>query len=227
MKYFYLVFFLIGLLLSNKEEQISFLVKYNGIKAGEAVLEKSISNHNINLTFNLKSRKFIDLIYKLRENLSITVDKQNFSILNINKSTQQGKYKKAFQASFDYNNSIGYINNNKIQIQNSIYDPISIIYHLRNEDLNQKKIFEYDIISKENIKKIIMQVVENEKITINNKDYECTVLEAIDQSIKEKSQSGIFKLWISSDINMLPIIIQKKANSGIIKMEISNYEIFE
>ena len=160
---------------------------YNGIKAGEAILEKSISHNNVNLNFNLKSRKFIDLIYKLRETLSMTVDRQNFSILNINKYTQQGKYKKNFKASFDYNNAIGYINNHKTKIKKSVYDPISIIYHLRNEDLNQKKIFEYDIISKENVKTIIIQSIGNEKITVNKKEYDCTILEAIDQSNKEKN----------------------------------------
>ena len=97
MKHFYIALFLVGLLFSNKVEQISYLVKYNGIKAGEAILEKSISHNNVNLNFNLKSRKFIDLIYKLRETLSMTVDRQNFSILNINKYTQQGKYKKNFK----------------------------------------------------------------------------------------------------------------------------------
>ena len=227
MKHFYIALFLVGVLFSNKVEQISYLVKYNGIKAGEAILEKSISNNNVNLTFNLKSRKFIDLIYKLRETLSMTVDRQNFSILNINKYTQQGKYKKHFKASFDYNNAIGYINNHKTKIKNSVYDPISIIYHLRNEDLKQKKIFEYDIISKENVKTIIIQSIGHERITINKKEYDCTILEAIDQSNKEKNKSKIFKLWISSDNNSLPVIIERKANSGTIKMEINNYKTFK
>ena len=157
----------------------------------------------------------------------MTVDRQNFSILNINKYTQQGKYKKHFKASFDYNNAIGYINNHKTKIKKSVYDPISIIYHLRNENLNQKKIFKYDIISKENVKTIIIQSIGNEKITVNKKEYDCTILEAIDQSNKEKNKSKIFKLWISSDNNSLPVIIERKANSGTIKMEINNYKTFK
>ena len=165
MKNIFIILFFVSFLLSDQEEQISYSVKYNGIKAGEATLEKKLFNDNINIIFNLKSRKFIDLLYKLRENISIIADKNYYSILSIDKLTQQGKYKKNYKASFNYDSFIGQINNKEFAIVNSIYDPISIIYNLRDRILDKDKIFTYDIISKNRIKTIEMHVVGNEKIS--------------------------------------------------------------
>ena len=225
MKRFFIIACFISILLPNNEEHISYLVKYNGIKAGEATLLKKIIKDDINITFNLKSRKFIDLIYKLRESVSITVDKKNYSILNINKSTQQGKYKKTYKASFDYNNSIGLINNNQITITNHIYDPISIIYNLRDKTFKKDQVYKYSIISKNSIKEIEMRVIGNEKVKIKNIEYECSILEAISSDDKEKiKRTDALKLWISSDQLAIPVIIEKEAKNGTITMEIQNYK---
>ncbi len=222
------IILLFSVLLSNHEETISYLVKYNGIKAGEAVLAKHIKDNDINLIFNLKSRKFIDLLYKLRESVSIIADKNNYSILSISKSTQQGKYKKNFTASFNYKKSIGQINNNEFILLNNIYDPISIIYNLRNQILDKDKIFKYDIISKNKTKTIEMHVVGHESIIINNKEYHCSILEATNSVDNEKvKKTDALKLWISSDAYALPIIIEKKAKNGNIKMEMISYKIIE
>ena len=58
MKNIFIILFFVSFLLSDHEEKILYSVKYNGIKAGEATLEKKIFNDNINIIFNLKSRKF-------------------------------------------------------------------------------------------------------------------------------------------------------------------------
>ena len=42
MKRFFIIAYFISILLPNNEEHISYLVKYNGIKAGEATLLKKI-----------------------------------------------------------------------------------------------------------------------------------------------------------------------------------------
>ena len=215
----------ISFLFSNNDEHISYLVKYNGIKAGEATLLKNIINNNVNITFNLESRKVIDLIYKLRESISITANKNNYSILHIDKFTQQGKYQKTYKASFDYDNLIGLINNNQISLTNNIYDPISIIYSLRNKTLKTNQVYKYNIISKDGIKEIEMHVIGNENVKVKNIEYECSILEAINSNDKETiKRTDALKLWISSDQLALPIIIEKKAKHGTITMEIQNYK---
>ena len=178
----------------------------------------------LKLRFFLSRKK--PILYKLRENISIIADKNYYSILSIDKSTQQGKYKKKYKASFDYESFIGQINSKEFTIVNSIYDPISIIYNLRDRILDKDKIFTYDIISKNRIKTIEMHVVGNEKIIINNIEYDCSILEAINTVDKENiKRTDALKLWISSDVYALPIIIEKKAKSGTIKMEIESYKI--
>ena len=150
----------------SETEKIVYNVKYNGIKAGQAILEKTLDENNVNISFNLKSRKIFDFIYKLRENILIKADKLEYHIYEIKKISQHGKYHKKFHAIFDYMKNIGSLDNIDINIRNKIYDPISIIYHLRNSELHIDKIFNYSIISKNNPKNLNIKVIGEEEIYV-------------------------------------------------------------
>ena len=109
-----------------------------------------------------------------------------------------------------------------INISDKIYDPISIIYHLRNNELTINKIFNYSIISKNKPKNISFSVLEEEEISINNKKYKCFILEAYEDT----SKKGFLKLWISQGEKNIPIIIEQRTKNGTIKMELQKYNFF-
>ena len=219
----YIIFYFSLLLSFSESEKIVYNVKYNGIKAGQAILEKTLDENNINISFNLKSRKIFDFIYKLRENILIKADKLEYHIYEIKKVSQHGKYHKKFHAIFDYIKNIGSLNNIDINISNKIYDPISIIYHLRNSELHIDKIFNYSIISKNNPKNLNIKVVGEEEISVKNKKYNCFILEADG----DRTKKGFLKLWISKGEGNIPVIIEKRAKNGTIKMELQNIYINE
>ena len=214
----YIILFFSLLLSLSKSEKIVYNVKYNGIKAGEATLEETFDEKNANISFNLKSRKIFDLSYKLRENILIKADTLEYHIYEIKKVSQHGKYHKKFHAIFDYIKNIGYLNNVDIKISNKIYDPISIIYHLRNSELIIDKIFNYKIISKNNPKNLNIKVIGEEEIFIKNKKYNCFILEAD----VNRTKKGFLKLWISKEEN-IPVIIEQRAKNGTIKMELQKF----
>jgi len=223
MKIFFQLLLSSSLLMSQPLEKIYYTVKYNNIKVGSATLEHSLlDNQSKKIQFNLKSKKIFDLIYKLREKTTIITDSDNYSIKSINKKSRQGQNKKSYQATFDYKNLTGEINSKIIKLKNQVYDPISIIYSFRDKLLKVEDIFKYDIISKNSLKSFEMHVVKKEKIKLNSKEHDCFVIEAF-QVIEDNKlkKSDELKLWISSE--NIPIIIEKKAKYGIIKMEINEY----
>ena len=52
MKNIFIILFFISFLLSDQEEKISYSVKYNGITAGQATLEKKLFKDHVNIIFN-------------------------------------------------------------------------------------------------------------------------------------------------------------------------------
>ena len=220
----HLIYLLFSLLLSFAiSEELSFNVYYNDIKAGHAFL--SVQKYDIDkkeINFNLQSNRFIDVIYKLRESTNIVVSSNNFSINQISKKIQQGRRKKTYNGQFNYNTSLGFINNNKIILDKPVYDPIAIIYFLRSIKSVHSDPYAFNIISKNKIKEIEMQIINTEAIIVNNKEYECFVWgpKNIQHNNKLKNLDDI-KIWISNDEMKLPIVIEKKAKFGTIKMELN------
>ena len=216
---------------SVEKEQLFYTVYYNNINTGNAFLELSHDDSNSNFSqikFNLKSKKIIDFIYKLREETSLIVNKVDYSIKEIKKKSKQGRKKRQLAALFNYKSKEGYINNKKIDIKKPIYDPISIIYHLRNEKLFINKKFKYNLISKNKIKPIEMKVLGEETLVQNNKEYNCFILGPNNLDAKESKLTNIddIKIWIDKDnTHYPPLIIEKKAKHGVIKMKLDGTQI--
>ena len=230
MKNSIIILLLLSLIYSKEKEQIFYTVYYNGINTGSAFLEftnDKINSNFANIKFNLKSKKIIDFVYKLREETSLIVNKIDYSIKEIKKKTRQGRKRKHLTASFNYADQEGYINNKKIDIKKTVYDPISIIYHLRNEKIFINKNFTYNIISKNRIKPIEMKVLGEETLTQNNKEYDCFILgpTSLEKSRSRLNNVGDIKIWMNKDSKQLPVIIEKKAKYGIIKMELEGIQI--
>jgi len=224
------IIILLCLSLIYSKEQLFYTVYYNDINTGSAFLEFSDDEINSNFSkikFSLKSKKIIDFIYKLREETSLIVNKIDYSIKEIKKKSKQGRKKRQFTALFNYENKEGYINNKKVNVKKFIYDPISIIYHLRNEKMFINKNFKYNIISKNKIKPIEMKVLGEETLIHNNKEYDCFILGPNNLKKKESRLSNVddIKIWINKDSSQPPLVIEKKAKYGIIKMKLENIQI--
>jgi len=230
MKNYIIILLCLSLIYSKEKEQLFYSVYYNDINTGSAFLEFSDDENNSDfakIKFNLKSKKIIDFIYKLREETSLIVNKIDYSIKEIKKKSKQGRKKRQFTALFNYDNKEGYINNKKINVKKFIYDPISIIYHLRNEKIFINKNFNYNIISKNKIKAIEMKVLGEETLIHNDKKYDCFILGPNNLKKKESRLSNLddIKIWINKDSSQPPLVIEKKAKYGIIKMKLESIQI--
>ena len=105
MKNAIIILLLVSLIFSKEKEQLFYTVYYNGINTGSAHLEftnDEINSNFANIKFNLKSKKIIDFIYKLREETSLIIKKIDYSIKEIKKKSRQGRKKKQFTALFNY-----------------------------------------------------------------------------------------------------------------------------
>ena len=206
-----LLLLLVHILIAS--EELNYNVKVKGINAGTARLKlENNKNNKSEITFSVRSNKLIDLFYKLRDDVSLVVNPKDFSIISIDKSIHQGRYKKNNSVIIDYTSNIIYSNNQEIQFKNKIYSPISIMYFLRNKNLSLNKQFWFQIFENNKIKNVFVEVMGNEIIKINNIEYDCHVLKA--QLMKKNNLLKEIMTFYISKANKIPVMIKSQIKPG-------------
>lgn len=205
-------------LFSDNKEKIFYNAKFRNINVGSAVLETYNFNLHREINFSLKTRKFIDVIYKLRDDINLKIDAEDYSILKFNKKSSQGSYKLIDQVEFDYLKNIAINKKESWEIKNKIYDPLSIIAYLRNTNLSINKKFTFDIYNNGKIKNIILNVVGDEIIKIKNNLYDCFIIE------HESLEKSEIKIWISKSAPYLPILIHTINKNGKIILQYKSHK---
>jgi len=221
-----LLIFLSFIFCIHSIEILSYNAQFKNIGAGSAILKTTIMDNftEEEIQFSFRTKKIIDIFYKLRENTLMRVDVNNSSLNYIKKDSQHGKRFKKHEASFNNLNNHVYFNNDSLFFNHPVYNPLSIISFLRKQKLSLGDKFTFDIYNTGKIKTIGMQVIEEEKIKIKNSHYDCYVLAPFYLSSSDtKNKKGEIKLWISKDL-YLPVIIRQNANFGEIILKLNNIQ---
>ena len=131
------------------------------------------------------------------------VNHNNFSLEYIKKNSRHKRSIIQYENTFNHNQNL--------------YDPISIIYFLRNKELFVDDKFIFDIFKPKINKKIGMKVIGEEIIYAMNKNYECFILAPFNIN----NEKGKIKLWISKKTK-LPIIIEQDGKNGKIILKLKS-----
>ena len=224
MKIITILLFISNLLCTEDIEILSYTAQFKNIGAGSAILKTTTYNDSQEkeIHFSFKTKNFVDIFYKIRENILMRVDAANSFIKYIKTDSQSGKRFKNHEAKFNYLNNKVYFNNDSLLINQTVYNPISIIAFLRDQNLSLGVTFVFDTYNAGKIKPIGMQVIDEEKIKIKNDAYDCYVLAPFYlKSSNDKDKKGDIKLWISKE-SYLPVIIKQNANFGEIILKLNN-----
>ena len=198
-------------------EELYYTVKIGNIGAGSAILKYQDSYNNnkelAKISFNIKTNKLIDIFYKLRDSITMIINSNDYSINEISKNLQQGKYKRENKTTIDYTKHSIFYKNQEINFNNKIYSPTSIIYYLRKQNLHIHQEFPFQIFDNGKIKNIIVKVIDLKSIKIKSNTYKCFELLA-----QSTNKQGILKeemtFFIESENNHIPIIIKTKTKQG-------------
>jgi len=224
------ILLLFNLLLSENliNKKLNYKIKFRGIDAGSAYLEieaDTLLNENIlRLNSKLKTNKFLDLFYKIRDDITVYMDSEDFSLLKVTNKIHEGFYIKNHNAIFDINSKNIVTKKKRIKIDKA-YSPLSIIYSLRKELLNINDIYKYHIYNLGKIKKIDMKVVDQEMIKTSFGKFNAIVVSPVsnnDSSIIRNN--GDMKIWFTNDENRYPIKIELKINYGRLVLLLNDIE---
>ncbi|MFL2510994.1 MAG: DUF3108 domain-containing protein [Candidatus Neomarinimicrobiota bacterium] len=144
----FIVIFLFASLVfgENPENQFDKEIKYEykayidllKIRIGEASLSikkpDNIKGTNVyHLNFTVKTSKFGDSIYKIRNKIDVWINQENFNVVKQNKSIRELR-KKKISTTF-INGELAVTNGNEYIVNENIFDPYSLILILSEFDI--------------------------------------------------------------------------------------------
>ena len=227
---FYIVF--IFSLIFPDEIFIGEVLKYQAgfrlFSAGEATLffdwDTLAGDSVYFLNEDIKTNSFLDHFYRVRDNIKAWMSPQDFSLKKVEKNISQGKYRKKHKAEIDYLSNVISYANERITINSSIFDPLTIIYKIRSNlneiDYSQ----ELKIYDMGKIRTVLFRLDKNENIKVPYGSFNCfsvSPYSTLDNKLLKNN--GQIKVWFTNDERMIPVKIEQITNIGIMVMELKDY----
>ena len=196
-------------------EKFIYSAGFKFINVGEASISSFMNDDDFMTIHTLvTSNKFLDKLYRVRNDIKLTVNHDDLSLKKIEKNVIEGKWEKHYIAEIDSNLNV-VTKDRVMENEKILYDPISIIYDLRKKNLKTGDKYEYDILGIDEIKSLITEVIGTQTIRVPAGKYKCIkVIPYSNTSEKIFKENGYMTAWFSNDDKKIPIKIELKTNIG-------------
>ena len=218
------------------EEKMTFEVRWAFIPAGEAVLEvlpieTMKGKRSYHFVFTARTYEFIDLFYKVRDMIDSYTDvEMTHSILY--RKQHKGKSQKDVVVNFDWEREEAQYSNfgeklEPVSIMPGTFDPLSVFYSFRLNDLNENKEIKTPVTDG---KKCIIgkaRVIRREKIELSSGSYDTYLVEPDLEHIGgvfKKSRNAELQIWVTADDRCIPVRIKSRVKVGSFVAELVSFE---
>lgn len=211
-------------------EYLKFDINYGFVTAGEAVLAVSdtVCNnrpcHIIN--FNLTSKPFFDVFYKVRDHYSTLIDAQGIFPWRFEQHIREGGFSRDFTAEFDHINQIAVTSEGQYPIPSYVQDIMSAFYFTRTIDFSSFK--PGDKIHLQNFYKDSTYELEvkykgKQTIEVEAGKFNCIVVEPLAKEGGLFKSEGKIHVWLTDDERCMPVLVLAKIIIGSVEAELVEY----
>jgi hypothetical protein len=207
-------------------ERLTYSLRWEKVPAGEAVLEvlpgaTPEGETGLNLRVTAKTNGFVDIFYKVRDRIDSYTDPGVERSLLYLKKQREGSYKRDITVTFDwyrllarYHNKV---NGYKDRIMPGTYDPLSIFYGFRMQELGLGSVHRLPVT--DGVKMIIgrAEVVGRETIEVPAGEFDCfKVIPELKHlgGVFKKSPDARLEIWVTADERKIPVKISSKVVVG-------------
>ena len=205
-------------------EELHYSAGFRLFPAGNAILSLKSDSLNGKLTYllstSVKTNSLLDNFYEVRDEIQSWLHTENLSLKKTIQTIREGSYHRDHQ-SIIQGDSIA-VSGNKIRnLPGRVYDPVSFVYYLRNQDLSlghSYKFFSYD---RKKIREVIVNITAKETVRVSAGTFNCLKIEPVSGDGKPLlKNNGQMRVWLSDDSVRLPVKIEQKTNIGTMVMKL-------
>ena len=210
-------------------KKLNYILEFQNISAGNGYIilkEDSLNSQPvIKLKSEIKTNKYVDWLYKIRNKITIYMDNSDLSLIKVINKINEGGYKKNHNALVDIKNMKIINDRGTKDIKHKIYSPLSIIFSIREKIISLEKNFQYRTYSNGKEKNINISLIGKEKIKTPFGEFNTIVFNPTSANNKPVlKNSGDMKIWYTDDKKKLPIKIEIKIKYGSIILLLDNIE---
>ena len=198
-------------------ETLDYELKWLRITGGSARMTISgLDEGRIRITSVGKSSPGFSRIFKVRDEIETIVARNDFSTLRYTKNLDEDGDKKIEVTTVE--DGVATRRRRKVKsvrVPRPVYDPISLIYHLRTLDLSVGKTHSFTVVADAKVYNVHAVVVKKEAVTTPAGKFNCVVVEPRMDSAGVAREERMW-IWYSDDDRRLPVRIRTEVNFGAV-----------
>lgn len=219
-------------------EWLRFRIHYGMLNASYATLHVKTNNIDTVPVYHVVGRGqttgFASIFFKVDDTYESYFGQKDGKPYKFVRKIEEGGYTKDVQIDFDHKNETAVLNDIKNQkkfnftIQDDVQDLVSAFYHLRNnfdeKDLVVGKSIELNMLyDDDGIFKFKLKYLGKEVLKTKYGKVECLKFRPYVQSGRVFKEQESLSLWVSNDLNKIPIRIKADLVIGSIKADLDGY----
>jgi hypothetical protein len=204
-------------------EILTFAIRYEFVKAGEATMEvkERAECGNAGECFRIvstaKSTLPFSLFFEVHDQVESLLDTEELYTWRYEKNLKEGNYESHEVVVFDQvNHTATYSDGNVVSVPERVQDVLSSLYYVRTMELEVGKSVFIDNHADEKNYPLEVKVLRIEEIDVPAGTYECFVLEPILKASGIFQHKGRLTVWLSTDPSRIPVMMKSKVVIGTI-----------
>tara|TARA_B100001123_G_C15254269_1_gene1004033 strand:+ start:954 stop:1652 length:699 start_codon:yes stop_codon:yes gene_type:complete len=205
-------------------EQLIYDVEIKGLSFFTGAVGECIINFNTNdenqyeLTVTIQTTNFAKRIFPYFDSIEMLLEK-NLSLLEMKHLIVSKNKKESFSKVEKAQKSILFNNQLLDFYKDTLFTPYSLIYYLRNTEMNENDEFEYQIYDSGKLKDVKLKINSTEKIKVPLGSFECFNLTPIQNQNLVKNK-GMLELWYTNNSQKIPVQIKLNSKIGTFIMKL-------
>jgi hypothetical protein len=208
-------------------ETLTYKLRWKFINAGTAVFQvQPIAEMNGNpahhFVLTIRSSSFVDVFYKVRDRVEAYTDLAVTRSLLYKNEQREGSYSRDVTVTFDWQNEMAQFDNqgekqDPIFIYPGTFDPLSVIYYLRKQELAPGNVLKAPATDGKRIVIGRVRVVEKQKVKVPAGEFDAFLVEpALGRlgGVVKRNEAAAVQIWISADRRQIPLKVSGSAKLG-------------
>lgn len=202
-------------------ETLHYESRFNLIPTGSAQLQvsglESMNGDSVyHIEFRVWTNPVLDRVFKIRDRIETWIDAGGLFTRKFSKKVREGKYRKEFQATIDYQDSVVTSGTQSFKIDRELRDPYSLLYYLRTLPLKVGDLLAFTTFDNGEFIDFQVTVHRQEMVRVPAGVFRCLVIEPYREGTHLLKNEGDMTIWLTDDEKRLPVKIVSRARFGSI-----------
>ena len=208
-------------------ERLTYKLRWKFINAGTAVFQvQPIAELNgypaYHFLLTIRSSPLFDMFYKVRDRVEAYTDLTMTRSLLYKNEQREGSYSRDVTVTFDWESQTAQFQNrgekrDPIFIYPGTFDPLSVIYHLRMQELVPGNVLKAPATDGKRIVIGRLRVIEKERLKVPAGKFDAFLVEPELRrlgGVVKRSKAAAVQIWVSADPHQIPLKVTGKAKLG-------------